>query len=44
MASTPAILGGGIDISLAPLFTLVSVIIEVMLLRRGITIRGRSSR
>jgi ABC-type sugar transport system ATPase subunit/ribose/xylose/arabinose/galactoside ABC-type transport system permease subunit len=37
MASTPAILGGGIDISVAPLFTLVSVIIEVMLLRHGIT-------
>jgi ribose transport system permease protein len=37
MASTPAILGGGIDISLAPLFTLVSVIIEVMLLGHGVT-------
>jgi ABC-type sugar transport system ATPase subunit/ribose/xylose/arabinose/galactoside ABC-type transport system permease subunit len=37
MASTPAILGGGIDISVAPLFTFVSVIIEVMLLRHGIT-------
>jgi ABC-type sugar transport system ATPase subunit/ribose/xylose/arabinose/galactoside ABC-type transport system permease subunit len=37
MASAPAILGGGIDISVAPLFTLVSVVIEVMLLRRGIT-------
>jgi ABC-type sugar transport system ATPase subunit/ribose/xylose/arabinose/galactoside ABC-type transport system permease subunit len=37
MASTPAILGGGIDISVAPLFTLVSVIIEVMLFRHGIT-------
>ncbi|HXW46878.1 MAG TPA: ATP-binding cassette domain-containing protein [Streptosporangiaceae bacterium] len=37
MASTPAILGGGIDISLAPLFTLVSVIIEVALLGHGIT-------
>ena len=37
MASTPAILGGGIDISVAPLFTLASVVIEVMLLRRGIT-------
>jgi ABC-type sugar transport system ATPase subunit/ribose/xylose/arabinose/galactoside ABC-type transport system permease subunit len=37
MASTPAILGGGIDISVAPLFTLASVVIEVMLLRHGIT-------
>jgi ABC-type sugar transport system ATPase subunit/ribose/xylose/arabinose/galactoside ABC-type transport system permease subunit len=37
MASTPAILGGGIDISVAPLFTLVSVIIEVMLLGHGVT-------
>jgi ABC-type sugar transport system ATPase subunit/ribose/xylose/arabinose/galactoside ABC-type transport system permease subunit len=37
MASTPAILGGGIDISIAPLFTLVSVIIEVMLLGHGVT-------
>jgi len=37
MASTPAILGGGIDISVAPLFTLVSVVIEVMLLGHGIT-------
>ncbi|MGH3210206.1 MAG: ABC transporter permease [Trebonia sp.] len=37
MASTPAILGGGIDISIAPLFTLASVVIEVMLLRHGIT-------
>jgi ABC-type sugar transport system ATPase subunit/ribose/xylose/arabinose/galactoside ABC-type transport system permease subunit len=37
MASTPAILGGGIDISIAPLFTLVSVAIEVMLLGHGIT-------
>ena len=37
MASTPAILGGGIDISIAPLFTLVSVLIEVMLLGHGIT-------
>jgi ABC-type sugar transport system ATPase subunit/ribose/xylose/arabinose/galactoside ABC-type transport system permease subunit len=37
MASAPAILGGGIDISVAPLFTLVSVIIEVVLLRHGIT-------
>ena len=37
MASTPAILGGGIDISVAPLFTLVSVLIEVMLFGHGIT-------
>ncbi len=37
MASAPAILGGGIDISIAPLFTLVSVVIEVMLLGHGIT-------
>jgi ribose transport system permease protein len=37
MASAPAVLGGGIDISVAPLFTLASVVIEVMLLRRGIT-------
>jgi ABC-type sugar transport system ATPase subunit/ribose/xylose/arabinose/galactoside ABC-type transport system permease subunit len=37
MASTPAILGGGIDISVAPLFTLASVVIEVMLLGHGIT-------
>jgi len=37
MASTPAILGGGIDISIAPLFTLASVVIEVMLLGHGIT-------
>jgi ribose transport system permease protein len=37
MASTPAILGGGIDISIAPLFTMVSVVIEVMLLGHGIT-------
>jgi ribose/xylose/arabinose/galactoside ABC-type transport system permease subunit/ABC-type multidrug transport system ATPase subunit len=37
MASTPAILGGGIDISVAPLFTLVSVMIEVALLGHGIT-------
>jgi ABC-type sugar transport system ATPase subunit/ribose/xylose/arabinose/galactoside ABC-type transport system permease subunit len=37
MASTPAILGGGIDISVAPLFTLASVVIEVMLLRHGIS-------
>jgi ribose transport system permease protein len=37
MASAPAILGGGIDISVAPLFTLVSVIIEVLLLGRGVT-------
>ena len=37
MASTPAILGGGIDISIGPLFTLASVVIEVMLLRHGIT-------
>jgi ABC-type sugar transport system ATPase subunit/ribose/xylose/arabinose/galactoside ABC-type transport system permease subunit len=37
MASAPAILGGGIDISVAPLFTLASVVIEVMLLRHGVT-------
>ena len=37
MASTPAILGGGIDISIAPLFTMVSVVIEVMLLGHGIS-------
>jgi ABC-type sugar transport system ATPase subunit/ribose/xylose/arabinose/galactoside ABC-type transport system permease subunit len=37
MASAPAILGGGIDISVAPLFTLASVVIEVMLLGHGIT-------
>jgi ribose transport system permease protein len=37
MASTPAILGGGIDISIAPLFTLVSVVIEVVLLGHGVT-------
>ncbi|HET9173099.1 MAG TPA: ATP-binding cassette domain-containing protein [Actinospica sp.] len=39
MASTPAILGGGggIDISIAPLFVMVSVIVEVMLLGNGIT-------
>jgi ABC-type sugar transport system ATPase subunit/ribose/xylose/arabinose/galactoside ABC-type transport system permease subunit len=37
MASTPAILGGGIDISVAPLFTFASVVIEVMLLGHGIT-------
>jgi ABC-type sugar transport system ATPase subunit/ribose/xylose/arabinose/galactoside ABC-type transport system permease subunit len=37
MASTPAILGGGIDISIAPLFALVSVIIEVMLLGHNVT-------
>ena len=37
MASTPAILGGGIDISIAPLFAFVSVVIEVMLLGRNIT-------
>jgi ribose transport system permease protein len=37
MASTPAILGGGIDISIAPLFTMVSVVIEVVLLGHGIT-------
>ena len=37
MASAPAILGGGIDISVAPLFTLSSVIIEVALLGHGIT-------
>ena len=36
MASTPAILGGGIDISIAPLFTMASVVIEVMLLGHGI--------
>jgi ribose transport system permease protein len=36
MASTPAILGGGIDISIAPLFTMVSVVIEVVLLGHGI--------
>jgi ABC-type sugar transport system ATPase subunit/ribose/xylose/arabinose/galactoside ABC-type transport system permease subunit len=36
MASAPAILGGGIDISVAPLFTLASVVIEVMLLGHGI--------
>jgi ABC-type sugar transport system ATPase subunit/ribose/xylose/arabinose/galactoside ABC-type transport system permease subunit len=39
MASTPAILGGGggIDISIAPLFVMVSVVIEVMLLGNGIS-------
>jgi ABC-type sugar transport system ATPase subunit/ribose/xylose/arabinose/galactoside ABC-type transport system permease subunit len=37
MASAPSILGGGIDISVAPLFTLASVIIEVGLLRHGVT-------
>jgi ABC-type sugar transport system ATPase subunit/ribose/xylose/arabinose/galactoside ABC-type transport system permease subunit len=37
MASAPAILGGGIDISIAPLFAFVSVVIEVMLLGHGIT-------
>jgi ABC-type sugar transport system ATPase subunit/ribose/xylose/arabinose/galactoside ABC-type transport system permease subunit len=37
MASTPSILGGGIDISIAPLFTMVSVVIEVMLLGHGIS-------
>ncbi|MCW2891885.1 MAG: hypothetical protein JWO75_1374 [Actinomycetia bacterium] len=37
MASTPAILGGGIDISIAPLFTFVSVVIEVMLLAHHVT-------
>lgn len=39
MASTPAILSGsgGIDISIAPLFVLVSVVIEVMLLGNGIS-------
>lgn len=37
MASTPAILGGGIDISIAPLFTFASVVIEVMLLSHGVT-------
>ena len=38
MAATPSILGGGggIDISIAPLFTLVSVVIEVMLFGHGI--------
>jgi ABC-type sugar transport system ATPase subunit/ribose/xylose/arabinose/galactoside ABC-type transport system permease subunit len=39
MASTPAILsgGGGIDISIAPLFVMVSVVIEVMLFGYSIT-------
>jgi len=37
MASTPAILGGGIDISIAPVFTMASVVIEVMLLGHAIT-------
>jgi ABC-type sugar transport system ATPase subunit/ribose/xylose/arabinose/galactoside ABC-type transport system permease subunit len=37
MASTPAILGGGIDISIAPLFAFVSVVIEVMLLGHSVT-------
>jgi ABC-type sugar transport system ATPase subunit/ribose/xylose/arabinose/galactoside ABC-type transport system permease subunit len=37
MASAPAILGGGIDISIAPLFAFVSVVVEVMLLGHGIT-------
>jgi ribose transport system permease protein len=37
MASAPAILGGGIDISIAPLFTMASVVIEVVLLGHGIT-------
>jgi ribose transport system permease protein len=37
MASAPAILGGGIDISIAPLFAFVSVVIEVMLLGHRIT-------
>ncbi|MGD0703889.1 MAG: ATP-binding cassette domain-containing protein [Trebonia sp.] len=37
MASTPAILGGGIDISIAPLFAFVSVVIEVMLLGHNVT-------
>ncbi|HTJ71041.1 MAG TPA: ATP-binding cassette domain-containing protein [Actinospica sp.] len=39
MASTPAILGGGggIDISVAPLFVMVSVVVEVMLLGNGIS-------
>jgi ABC-type sugar transport system ATPase subunit/ribose/xylose/arabinose/galactoside ABC-type transport system permease subunit len=37
MASAPAILGGGIDISIAPLFTFASVVIEVMLLGHDIT-------
>ena len=37
MASTPAILGGGIDISIAPLFAFVSVVIEVMLLAHNVT-------
>ena len=42
MASTPAILGGGggIDISIAPLFVMVSVVIEVMLLGNGISSAG----
>jgi ABC-type sugar transport system ATPase subunit/ribose/xylose/arabinose/galactoside ABC-type transport system permease subunit len=40
MASTPAIVGGGIDISIAPLFTMVSVVIEVVLLGHGITSAG----
>ncbi|HXL93646.1 MAG TPA: ATP-binding cassette domain-containing protein [Streptosporangiaceae bacterium] len=37
MASAPAILGGGIDISVAPLFAFVSVVVEVMLLGHRIT-------
>ena len=39
MASTPAILGGGggIDISIAPLFVMASVVVEVMLLGNGVT-------
>jgi ABC-type sugar transport system ATPase subunit/ribose/xylose/arabinose/galactoside ABC-type transport system permease subunit len=37
MASAPSILGGGIDISVAPLFSLISVVIEVMLLGHGVT-------
>jgi ABC-type sugar transport system ATPase subunit/ribose/xylose/arabinose/galactoside ABC-type transport system permease subunit len=42
MASTPAILGGGggIDISIAPLFVMVSVVIEVMLLGNGVSSAG----
>jgi ABC-type sugar transport system ATPase subunit/ribose/xylose/arabinose/galactoside ABC-type transport system permease subunit len=37
MASAPAILGGGIDISIAPLFAFCSVVVEVMLLGHRIT-------
>ncbi|MBV9795480.1 MAG: ATP-binding cassette domain-containing protein [Actinobacteria bacterium] len=36
MATTPAVLGGGIDISIAPLLALVSVLIELGL-RHGLT-------